>query len=71
MDHYQSVIIIAVIPPGQIVIVALIQNVGAPQIAHQTQNKIVAETHDRRFSNNMPNKFNKNIELCVYSYYLH
>ena len=45
MDPYQSVIIIPVIPPAQIVIVTLIQNVRAPQIAHQTQtpNKFVPE----------------------------
>ena len=40
MDPYQSVIIISEIPQAQIVIVKLIQNVRAPQIAHQTQTPI-------------------------------
>ena len=44
MDPYQSVIIIAVIPRDQIVIVALVQNMGALQI--QSQNISVAETHE-------------------------
>ena len=48
VDLYQSVIIIAVIPRAQIVIVTLVQNMRASQIAHQTQNVIVAETHDEK-----------------------
>ena len=51
MDPYQSVRIIAVISQAQIVIVALVQNMRALQIAHQTQSIIVAETHDKKLLN--------------------
>ena len=71
MDPYQSVIIIAVIAPAQIVIVALVQNMRAPQKVHQTQNIIVSETHDEKLLNidsiiyniynNMPNNLNNNV----------
>ena len=48
MDPYQSVIKIAVIFRAQIVIMSLVQNMRALQISNQTQNIIVAETHDEK-----------------------